>query len=136
MNSADFDHENPENPEEGGFGLPIASTWRRAQAITIDWIGSVLVASLVLNRDWTELYFWVHLFFFLQVAIMTALTGASAGQRLRGIRIIDVNTLQNIAPLGALIRTFLILLVIPAVVQTRQGRGLHDLATKSAAVRF
>jgi hypothetical protein len=27
-------------------------------------------------------------------------------------------------------------LVIPAVVQTRQGRGLHDLATKSAAVRF
>jgi hypothetical protein len=55
---------------------------------------------------------------------------------LRGIRIIDVNTLQNISPLGALIRTFLILLVIPAVVQTKQGRGLHDLATKSAAVRF
>jgi hypothetical protein len=67
---------------------------------------------------------------------LTALTGSSAGQKLRGIRIIDVNTLQNIAPLGALIRTILIMLVIPAVVQNKEGRGLHDLATKSAAVRF
>ena len=130
MSSADFDPENPENTEEGGFGLPIASTWRRAQAITIDWIGSLFVATLLLESSFTLL------FFFAQVAILTALTGSSAGQRLRGIRIIDVNTLQNIAPLGALIRTILIMLVIPAVVQNKEGRGLHDLATKSAAVRF
>jgi len=125
-----MDPINPEESEDHGFPLPIASNWRKAQAITIDWIGSLFVASLFTDESWTLL------FFFLQVAILTALTGASAGQRLRGIRIIDVNTLQNIAPLGALIRTFLILLVIPAVVQTKQGRGLHDLATKSAAVRF
>jgi hypothetical protein len=130
MNHPEIDPINPEEPEDEGFPLPLASNWRKAQAITIDWIGSLFVAALLLDRSWTLLIF------FLQVVIMTALTGASAGQRLRGIRIIDVNTLQNIAPLGALIRTFLILLVIPAVVQTRQGRGLHDLATKSAAVRF
>lgn len=130
MNPPEIDPISPDEPEDQGFPLPIASNWRKAQAITIDWIGSLFVAALLLDRSWTLLIF------FLQVAIMTALTGASAGQRLRGIRIIDVNTLQNIAPLGALIRTFLILLVIPAVVQTRQGRGLHDLATKSAAVRF
>jgi hypothetical protein len=130
MNSPEIDPINPDEPEDEGFPLPLASNWRKAQAITIDWIGSLFVAALLLDRSWTLLIF------FLQVVIMTALTGASAGQRLRGIRIIDVNTLQNIAPLGALIRTFLILLVIPAVVQTRQGRGLHDLATKSAAVRF
>ena len=130
MHSSEIDPINPEEGEDQGFPLPMASNWRKAQAITIDWIGSLFVAALLLDRSWTLLIF------FLQVAIMTALTGASAGQRLRGIRIIDVNTLQNIAPLGALIRTFLILLVIPAVVQTKQGRGLHDLATKSAAVRF
>jgi len=130
MNSPEMDPINPEESEDQGFPLPMASNWRKAQAITIDWIGSLFVAALLSDRSWTLLIF------FLQVAIMTALTGASAGQRLRGIRIIDVNTLQNIAPLGALIRTFLILLVIPAVVQTKQGRGLHDLATKSAAVRF
>ena len=130
MNSSEIGPISPDEPEDQGFPLPIASNWRKAQAITIDWIGSLFVAALLLDRSWTLLIF------FLQVAIMTALTGASAGQRLRGIRIIDVNTLQNIAPLGALIRTFLILLVIPAVVQTKQGRGLHDLATKSAAVRF
>ena len=130
MNPPEIDPISPDEPEDQGFPLPMASNWRKAQAITIDWIGSLFVAALLLDRSWTLLIF------FLQVAIMTALTGASAGQRLRGIRIIDVNTLQNIAPLGALIRTFLILLVIPAVVQTRQGRGLHDLATKSAAVRF
>ena len=130
MNPPEIDPISPDEPEDQGFPLPIASNWRKAQAITIDWIGSLFVAALLLDRSWTLLIF------FLQVAIMTALTGASAGQRLRGIRIIDVNTLQNIAPLGALIRTFLILLVIPAVVQTKQGRGLHDLATKSAAVRF
>jgi hypothetical protein len=130
MNPPEIDPISPDEPEDEGFPLPMASNWRKAQAITIDWIGSLFVAALLLDRSWTLLIF------FLQVAIMTALTGASAGQRLRGIRIIDVNTLQNIAPLGALIRTFLILLVIPAVVQTKQGRGLHDLATKSAAVRF
>jgi hypothetical protein len=130
MNPPEMDPINPEESEDQGFPLPMASNWRKAQAITIDWIGSLFVAALLLDRSRTLLIF------FLQVAIMTALTGASAGQRLRGIRIIDVNTLQNIAPLGALIRTFLILLVIPAVVQTKQGRGLHDLATKSAAVRF
>ena len=130
MNPPEIDPISPDEPEDQGFPLPIASNWRKAQAITIDWIGSLFVAALLLDRSWTLLIF------FLQVAIMTALTGASVGQRLRGIRIIDVNTLQNIAPLGALIRTFLILLVIPAVVQTKQGRGLHDLATKSAAVRF
>ena len=130
MNPPEIDPISPDEPEDQGFPLPMASNWRKAQAITIDWIGSLFVAALFSDRSWTLLIF------FLQVAIMTALTGASAGQRLRGIRIIDVNTLQNIAPLGALIRTFLILLVIPAVVQTRQGRGLHDLATKSAAVRF
>jgi hypothetical protein len=130
MNPPEIDPITPDEPEDQGFPLPMASNWRKAQAITIDWIGSLFVAALLLDRSWTLLIF------FLQVVIMTALTGASAGQRLRGIRIIDVNTLQNIAPLGALIRTFLILLVIPAVVQTRQGRGLHDLATKSAAVRF
>ena len=130
MNPPEIDPISPDEPEDQGFPLPMASNWRKAQAITIDWIGSLFVAALLLDRSWTLLIF------FLQVAIMTALTGASAGQRLRGIRIIDVNTLQNIAPLGALIRTFLILLVIPAVIQTKQGRGLHDLATKSAAVRF
>ena len=130
MNPSEIGPISPDEPEDQGFPLPMASNWRKAQAITIDWIGSLFVAALLLDRSWTLLIF------FLQVAIMTALTGASAGQRLRGIRIIDVNTLQNIAPLGALIRTFLILLVIPAVVQTKQGRGLHDLATKSAAVRF
>jgi hypothetical protein len=130
MNSPEIDPINPEEGEDQGFPLPMASNWRKAQAITIDWIGSLFVAALLLDRSWTLLIF------FLQVVIMTALTGASAGQRLRGIRIIDVNTLQNIAPLGALIRTILIMLVIPAVVQTKQGRGLHDLATKSAAVRF
>ena len=130
MNPPEIDPISPDESEDQGFPLPMASNWRKAQAITIDWIGSLFVAALLLDRSWTLLIF------FLQVAIMTALTGASVGQRLRGIRIIDVNTLQNIAPLGALIRTFLILLVIPAVVQTKQGRGLHDLATKSAAVRF
>ena len=130
MNPPEIDPISPDEPEDQGFPLPMASNWRKAQAITIDWIGSLFVAALLLDRSWTLLIF------FLQVAIMTALTGSSAGQKLRGIRIIDVNTLQNIAPLGALIRTFLIMLVIPAVVQNKEGRGLHDLATKSAAVRF
>lgn len=130
MNPPEIDPISPDEPEDEGFPLPMASNWRKAQAITIDWIGSLFVATLLLDNSWTLL------FFFFQVAILTALTGSSAGQKLRGIRIIDVNTLQNIAPLGALLRTFLILLVVPAVIQNKEGRGLHDLATKSAAVRF
>ena len=51
-----------------------------------------------------------------------------------GIRIIDVRG-RRVGVVAAAIRTALILLVIPPLVFTREGRGLHDLATSTAAVR-
>jgi hypothetical protein len=41
----------------------------------------------------------------------------------------------SLDPIRALLRTVLILLVIPAVIYNRDQRGLHDLAVDSVVVR-
>jgi uncharacterized RDD family membrane protein YckC len=67
---------------------------------------------------------------------MTALTGASIGQRIVGIRVVTYPDQFFLTPSKAFLRTLLIALVIPAVVTDSEGRGLHDRFTKSQVVRI
>ena len=45
MNPPEIDPISPDEPEDEGFPLPMASNWRKAQAITIDYVGSIFVAA-------------------------------------------------------------------------------------------
>lgn len=72
--------------------------------------------------------------FILEVVLLTWLASGSAGQRLRGLA---VQRLDG-RPVGlprALLRTFLLVLLIPALIWDRDGRGLHDRAAGTVVVR-
>jgi uncharacterized RDD family membrane protein YckC len=63
--------------------------------------------------------------FIVEASVLTWLTGSSFGQRISGLGVASVD--GGRLPLWrALLRNFLICLVIPAVVYDNQGRGLHD----------
>jgi uncharacterized RDD family membrane protein YckC len=71
-----------------------------------------------------------------QVLLLTALTGQSLGKRVLGIRV--VRLAQQEGPPGflpAAVRTALVMLVLPAVIMDRDGRGLHDKAAGTLVVR-
>ena len=116
---------------------PVAGFARRAVAILIDWIASMLVAILWLGSDHyatTEYQFTTLAVFFGEITILTWLTGCSFGQRLVGIRVRSIDGGAVSLPRIAL-RTLLICLVIPAVVYDSDGRGLQDRAARSIVVR-
>jgi uncharacterized RDD family membrane protein YckC len=72
--------------------------------------------------------------FTIEKLLLTALTGASLGQRIMGI---EVQRLDG-RPVGfqaALVRTLLLLLVIPVVIIDSSGRGLHDRLAGTRLVR-
>lgn len=114
-----------------------ASMGRRLAALMIDWVVATFTTGLLfpifassLAPSLTRL-----LVFILEVGLMTALTGASIGQRILGIRVVTYPDQFFLTPSKAFLRTLLIALVIPAVVIDSESRGLHDRFTKSQVVR-
>ena len=73
--------------------------------------------------------------FFLEVGLLTALTGSSAGQRVLRIRVVDETTGGAIGVSRALRRTLFICLVFPAIF-TKEGRGYHDWFCHTVVVKY
>lgn len=125
----------------GGVDSPVVEprAWfgRRIVAFLIDWFASVLVALLAFPQfgyGTNASMLATLLVFALEVIVLTWLTGASFGQRILGLRVVSID--GGRLPLWrVVVRTALILLVIPAVVYDDQGRGLHDRAAGSMVVR-
>lgn len=112
----------------------IAGMGRRFLAITLDWLMSWGFGSLIFDQaDSRSL--WIPLVFFVEVVLLTWLTGASAGQRLIGLSVRSYPSGSALNLAQVTLRTLLILLVIPAVVFDSEGRGLHDRIVKSAVYR-
>lgn len=114
-----------------------AGLGRRFLAITIDWAIASLTAALFappLSNEFGPTLLRLGLFV-CEIAILTALTGASIGQRLFGLRVVSWPNQGYLAPIQVLMRSVLIALVIPAVVYDKEGRGLHDRLAGSVVVR-
>jgi len=71
--------------------------------------------------------------FAFEVLVLTWLAGGSAGQRVRGLRVVR---LDGHAPglARAALRTLLLVLLVPALIWDRDGRGLHDKAAGTVVV--
>lgn len=113
-----------------GFG-------RRLAALSIDWFASLGVAVLVFRQyayGSADSMISTVVVFYAEIVLFTFLLGASFGQKILGLRVVSVQggrlPLWRIAA-----RTFLILLVIPALVLESDGRGLHDRLVGSQVVR-
>jgi uncharacterized RDD family membrane protein YckC len=115
-------------PAEGSGS--VARPGRRLLAVTVDWVGCLLISAAFADGDP-----WVTLVVFALVNVLTLGTaGASPGHALLGMR------LQRVGggwpgPGPAAVRTVLLCLVVPAVVFDVDQRGLHDRAADTVLVR-
>jgi uncharacterized RDD family membrane protein YckC len=127
---------------ESGPGS-IAGWSRRFCALLIDWLICSFIAIaffyhptaghptdvLVEPRAWTPVVFAV------QDIVLTATAGFTIGKRLTRLRVIRLAG----GPVGfgrALVRTLLLMLVVPAMMMDRDLRGLQDKAAGTAVVRM
>lgn len=127
-------------PHRGArLGLPqdgpgaAAGLGRRAAALVLDIVLAALVAGLFtapeLPRNWSLLAWFVL------TVIPVAAFGASTGMTMLGMKVLRVDGAQFVGVPRALLRTALVFLVVPAVIWDADGRGLHDRATGTVAVR-
>ncbi len=111
---------------------------RRFLALTLDWLMSyAIVIALTggLGGAHSSRSLSVLALFFAEVALLSALQGASAGHRLLGIRIVRFSDRGSITPLQALIRTVLLCLVITAITFDDDGRGIHERLSNTVLVQ-
>jgi uncharacterized RDD family membrane protein YckC len=118
------------------FGFPergpgsVSSMPRRVLALFIDWVLCLIIAQgLFHSRYLTIAVFTVEVF------LLTALAGSSAGKRLCGLRVIRPDG-GRVGFGWSLLRTAILLTVVPPLLTDRDLRGLHDRAANTIVVRI
>lgn len=118
------------------FGLPeegprsVAGVGRRIGALCIDWLLCMIIAVAVFHSQ-----YWTIVVFAAEVYVLTALTGFTVGKRIVGLRVVRLDG----RPVGlwwALLRTLLLLAVVPPLVFDGDLRGLHDKAADTLVIRI
>lgn len=125
-----------------GLGLPeegpgsVAPLGRRFGALFIDWSLCMVIAYGLLARgDQQAAGNWA-LGVFLVMSLLTVGTiGCTPGKRLLGVRVVADDG-GRLGFVRVVVRTVLLLLVIPALVWDRDGRGLHDRLSRAVQVRM
>ena len=127
--------DRPAYPGEK-FGLPqdgprsVAGMGRRVAALLIDWVICTLIAVALFHDQ-----YWTIVVFAVQDYLLTALAGMTLGKRLTGIRVARLDG-KPVGLLWGLVRTVLLLTVIPPLVTDRDLRGLHDRAANTIVIRL
>jgi uncharacterized RDD family membrane protein YckC len=107
-------------------------------ALMVDWLACYFIVAattggigkMAPNRSWLVLAL-----FFAEIAILSALQGASLGHRIFGIKIIRFADGGMVTPVQALIRSALLITVIFAITFDENGRGLHERFSGTALTR-
>ena len=124
---------------EAGTGS-VASFGTRLGAFLLDVVAAALIGGLVNlfvhHPDSTARAVAANVAFLLEVAVLTAATGQSIGMRLMGIRVARLADGAPPVPVLALLRTVLLLAVVPALLSDRDGRGLHDKVARTVVLRL
>ncbi len=129
------------------FGLPqngprsVAGMGRHVGALLIDWFACMLIAFAALHpraldtATFSHLQSWTLAVFAIETYVLTALTGLTLGKRLVRIRVARLDG-KPVGFVWSLVRTLLLLAVIPPLVTDRDLRGLHDRAANTIVIRF
>jgi uncharacterized RDD family membrane protein YckC len=128
-----------QRPRGAALGLPadgpgsLASFGSRIGAFLVDAVAAALVAGLVtapsLPGNWSLVPFGL-----ITVGTLVAF-GQTPGMRLLGLRLAHPRAGERLALWRAVVRTGLLMLLVPALVVDADGRGLHDRLTDTAVVR-
>lgn len=118
-------------PEQGvnaaaGFG-------RRLSATFLDWIVAMVIAASFADSPDERSWGTLAIFAVLNVATVTTV-GGGLGGRLLGIRVARIDG-SNPPLISVVLRTFLLCLVIPALIWDRDSRGLHDRFSYTVVVK-
>jgi uncharacterized RDD family membrane protein YckC len=116
---------------------------RRLLALLIDWVLCELVVSAVTHHSVTKVndssylatQYWTPVVCFLEMYLLTAVSGLTIGKRLLGIRTIRTDGGRP-GFLWAALRTVLLFFVVPPLLCDRDLRGLHDRAADTVVVRM
>lgn len=122
------------------LGLPehgpgaVAGLGRRTLALLIDWLMSMGISALILgvtgigqSMSTITLLVW----FVLGVGAVSIFS-FTPGQVIAGIQVARVDAQARVGFVRALVRTFFLLFVFPAIISDHDGRGMHDRATGTA----
>jgi uncharacterized RDD family membrane protein YckC len=126
-------------PENGSGSL--ATTGQRLGAFVVDAVASALVAALFVQAGHGHGTAgrlpgsWSLIPFAIDYVVGVLVAGRTLGMYLVGLRLVRVDRTTPVGPARAVGRTALLLLLLPAVVWDRDGRGLHDRLTDTAVVR-
>ena len=119
--------------------METAGLGRRIIALFIDWIVAGLSVGALLGTSYPpkdpleNLYITIG--YVVEVGVLVALLGYSIGKRIVGIRVEQPNGRPPSLP-NALLRTLLICLIIPPLVQNKEGRGLHDVLANTRQIKI
>ncbi len=118
-------------PESGPGSM--ATVAARLGAFCVDAGLSALVAGLFtapeLPRNWSLFAFVAS------YVVFTSFFGQTPGMRLFGIRLVRVDRPTAVGVPRAVIRTVLLVLLVPALIWDADGRGLHDRMARTVVVR-
>jgi len=111
---------------------------RRFAALMVDWLACYFIVAastgglgaMAPNRSLSVLAL-----FFVEIAILSALQGATLGHKIFGIRIVRFSDGGAISPIQALIRSGLLVTVIFAITFDENGRGMHERFSGSVLTR-
>ncbi|SDS77881.1 RDD family protein [Microterricola viridarii] len=119
-------------PNEGAHS--VARAGRRIGGIAVDWAIAMGLALLLAPYESLAYSFYtLGLFAVLQVLAIAAL-GASIGHRVFGMRLIGLDG-HSPAFWRVLVRTLLLVVVIPALVWDSDQRGFHDKVAGTVLIR-
>lgn len=134
---------NAEQPSQApapgaSLGLPaegpgsLASFTRRVGGYLVDAVSSALIAWVFTAPagpgNWSLLVFGV------MTVVTLVLFGQTPGHRVFGMRLAHPTPGARVAPWRAVVRTALLMLLVPALLVDADGRGLHDRLTGTAVV--
>jgi uncharacterized RDD family membrane protein YckC len=102
-------------------------------AFFVDAIGAALVAAVFTAPEFPGNWSLVP-FALLYVGSLVAF-GQTPGMRMLGLRLAHPRPGERLALWRAVVRTALLMLLVPALVVDADGRGLHDRLTDTAVVR-
>ncbi|MBP2384266.1 RDD family protein [Brachybacterium sacelli] len=127
---------SPDYVRGSSLGLPasgpgaVAPFWRRPLSLLLDWGLCMLVSALVFDSGALA-----NLLLFVAVNLLfLSFFGATPGQFVLRVRVLPVRGRTPMI-LRALVRTGAMLLLLPAMVWTKDAQPLHDAAAGTAAVR-
>lgn len=118
------------------LGLPqtgigsIGRVGRRIGALAIDWAAAVIISVAFFNYD---SFATLLVFAVVQIVFIPTL-GGSPGHRILGMRLVMMNG-SWVGLWRPIVRTLLLVVVIPAVIWDPDQRGLHDKAVGTVLIR-